>query len=198
MPAPLYSAEDFTRALQALLPRGRVWPREEDTEQTTTLKGLAPSCERLNARANNLLIDGFPASTLELLPEWEATLGLPDPCAGEAATLQQRRNQVVARFIAGGGQSIPYFIDFAADLGYSITITQYAPFRAGHSHAGDPCGSEDWFFTWAVNAPLNTITYFRAGQSTAGEPLASWGNDVLECELNAIKPAHTILQFHYS
>jgi uncharacterized protein YmfQ (DUF2313 family) len=50
------------------------------------LSGFTPAFERLTARANNLLIDAFPGSTYELLPEWEATLGLPDPCAGEAPT----------------------------------------------------------------------------------------------------------------
>lgn len=49
-----------------------------------------------------------------------------------------------------------------------------------------------------INAPKNTVTRFAAGVSAAGEPLATWGNAVLECELQALTPAHTVLQFHYA
>jgi uncharacterized protein YmfQ (DUF2313 family) len=197
MPAPLYSANDFTRALQAKLPRGRVWPRDEDSEQTGTLKGLAPSCARFNARANDLLVDAFPASTLELLPEWEKTLGLPDPCVGPSPTIEQRRAQVVARFIADGGQSVAYFISVAAALGYTIAITQFAPFRFG-SRFGQPLCGDVWANVWQVNAPNFTIEFFQFGVSGFGEPFAFWGNSVLQCELQRLSPAHTKLLFSYS
>jgi uncharacterized protein YmfQ (DUF2313 family) len=197
MLAPNLTADDFAHALQALLPRGRVWPREPDAVQSATARGLSGVYAWQTARSNNLLIDAFPASTTELLPEWEETLGLPDPCTGANPSMQQRRAQVVARLTSSGGQSAQFFIDFAAALGYTITVTNFAPFRAGQSSAGQALGDEDWFFTWSVDAPENTVTHFAAGQSAAGDPLATWGNEVLECELEALKPAHTILQFRY-
>jgi hypothetical protein len=33
--------------------------------------------------------------------------------------------------------------------------------------------------------------------SAVGEALRTWGNDLLECKMNQIKPAHTILIFGY-
>jgi uncharacterized protein YmfQ (DUF2313 family) len=196
--APTLTAADFLRAFQALLPRGRVWPRDQDAVQTKTFAGLAPSYERNYNRAVYLLTDAFPAAATELLPEWELTLGLPDPCAGTSPTIQQRRNQVVARFANGGGQSIPYFINFAAQLGYTITITQFAPARVGQSRVGQPLCGTDWAFAWQVNAPLNTVYKSRVGTARAGDPLVAWGNAVLECELRAIMPAHTIPIFAYA
>jgi len=168
-----------------------VWPRAQDAIQTKVLNGLAPSYERQTARANYLLIDAFPATATELLPEWEESLGLPDPCAGSAPTLQQRRSQVVARFANSGGQSIKFYVDFAESLGFDITVSQFTPFRVGQNRAGDSVGSIAWAYAWRVNAPAVTISYFRAGQSAAGEPLAAWGNAVLACEMRSIKPAHT-------
>ncbi|MBW9336188.1 DUF2313 domain-containing protein [Herbaspirillum sp. RU 5E] len=197
MRIPTYTKQDFLNALQGLLPSGLVWPREQGSVLADTLSGLAPTFVRHAARAANLLIDANPATTVELLPEWEATLGLPDPCAGGSPTLQQRRQQVVARFANSGGQSIPYFINFAFDLGYTVQTKEFAPFRCGQSCAGDPVGGEEWSYTWAVIAPVVSPVYFRTGQSTAGEPLAAWQNTVLECELKRIKPAHTLLQFIY-
>lgn len=197
MAAPNYSAADFLRAFQALMPRGRVWPREPDAVMTQVMSGLVQSYARVTARSNELLVDAFPATSIELLPEWEATLGLPDPCAGESPTLQARQRQVVARLTNSGGQSSQYFIGYAKNLGYTVTVTEFTPFRAGQQRAGSPCGNQDWAFTWQINSALNTVTSFRAGQSGAGEPLAAWGNAVLQCELSEIKPAHTYLNFAY-
>jgi len=197
MSVPNYSASDFASALSALMPRGLAWPRDPGSVMGKAIAALAPLWSRHVAANNYLLVDAFPATAVELLPEWEAALGLPDPCAGESPSLEQRQAHVVARLTNSGGQSIPYFIAYAQTLGYTVTTTEFAPFRAGQSRAGDPTGTQDWFFTWRINAPLNTITYFRAGLSGADQPLASWGNAVLECELMAIKPAHTYLNFGF-
>ncbi|ABE29933.1 hypothetical protein DR64_726 [Paraburkholderia xenovorans LB400] len=197
MLAPNLTADDFLLALQALMPRGRVWPRDADAVQTKTLSGCAPTYVRLTNRANELLVDGFPATAYELLPEWESSLGLPDPCAGAAPTIPQRQAQVVARFANSGGQSLAYFIEYAASLGYTVTIEQYIQARAGLLKAGDPCCGYDWNFAWKITAPFQSFTYAVAGAMGAGDPLVAWGNDVLECELRAIKPAHTIPIFAY-
>jgi len=193
MSAPVFATQDYAHALQALMPPGRVWPRDTDSLQAKVLASFAPSFQRSGQAGLDLLVNAFPATALDLLPEWEATLGLPDPCAGESPTLQGRRQQVVARLAGSGGQSIPFFVAYAKLLGYAATVKQYAPFRCGQSHAGDPLAGQDWAFTWAVDIPLQSITYFRAGVSACGDALENWGNDVLECELQAIKPAQSIL-----
>ncbi|MBB2981738.1 YmfQ family protein [Paraburkholderia tropica] len=196
MLAPNYSAADYLRALLAHLPRGRVWPRDSEATQVGVLGTYTPIFERLNARANNLLVDAFPSSTYELLPEWESTLGLPDPCAGEAPTTEQRVAQVVARFTATGGQSIAYYTAVAKAIGYEITVTQFVPAQFGMAF-GKPFGGDDWAFSWQVNAPTFSINYLSFGGSF-GTPFATWGNNVLQCELERIMPAHTILNFSYS
>jgi uncharacterized protein YmfQ (DUF2313 family) len=198
MLAPNLLTPDFVRAFQALMPRGPIWNRGlASGAQLGTITGLMGCYEVQTARSNNLLIDCFPGTTYELLPEWEKTLGLPDPCSGTPPSTQARRAQVVARLTNSGGQSAAYYIAYAEALGYTVTVTNYAPFRTGQSRTGQQLGNQDWFFTWSINAPLATVTYFATGQSVTSDPLASWGNNVLECEMNALKPAHTILQFHY-
>ncbi|CAB3742479.1 hypothetical protein LMG24238_06888 [Paraburkholderia sediminicola] len=196
MAAPDYSAADYLQALQTHLPRGRVWPRDPDAIQTAVLSGFTPCFAALTTRANYLLVDAFPPSTFELLPEWESTLGLPDPCAGEAPTTQQRVAQVVARLTATGGQSIAYFTAVAAALGYAITITQFVPSRFGKNF-GTLFGGTAWAFAWQVNAPTFTIAGLQFGGSF-GTPFASWGNNVLQCELQRFAPAHTTVLFSYS
>ena len=195
--APNLQALDFVAALQACMPRGRVWPKDQDAIQTQALSGLAIPFATHSARSSNLLIDAFPASAEELLPQWEATLGLPDPCAGEAPTIQLRQAQVVARFTAKGGQSAAYFVSLAASLGYDITITQFAPFRFGQNTFGSPLYGVAWAFAWQVNAPTFSLKKFEFGVDTFGEPFAYWNNNVLQCELQRYAPAHTYLLFNY-
>ncbi|MDE2104744.1 MAG: DUF2313 domain-containing protein [Patescibacteria group bacterium] len=197
MTAPIYSNAEFAAALQALLPRGRAWPREAEAVQAQTVAALAPSPRRVTDAARALLVDAFPPSTEELLPEWEESLGLPDPCAGESPDVPTRRAQVVARLAAFGGQSIAYFVALAKAIGYDITITQFTPFRFGDTF-GSALNGIDWIFAWQVNAPQFTVTYFELGSSVFGEPFASWGNNVLQCEINRLAPAHTIVLFSYS
>lgn len=200
MGIPAWTTQDFAGAFARLLPRGRAWPAREDPRgvQAQAIAPLMGTYARLAARDAYLLTDAFPATTDELLPEWELSLGLPDPCAGPSPTLQQRQAQVVARLTGRGGQSVPYYTRFAAALGFTITVTQYAPFRAGRSRSGQPACGRAWANAWTVSAPQLTATRFRAGRSASGEAIAVYATGAtLRCELNRIKPAHTILQFKF-
>jgi uncharacterized protein YmfQ (DUF2313 family) len=194
---PAWTSADLLSAFQQLLPRGKAWPRDPTSVQAQTLATLMPTFQRLTARGAFLLSDAFPSTTDELLPEWEASLGLPDPCAGESPTIALRQAQVLARFTAGGGQSIAYFTAFAATLGYDITIEQFAPSRFGRTF-GSSFGGTAWAFAWQVNAPQFTVATFNFGTGYFGDPFASWGNTVLQCELQRLAPAHTTILFNYS
>jgi uncharacterized protein YmfQ (DUF2313 family) len=111
-----------------------------------------------------------------MLPEWEQTLGLPDPITGPGSTIDQRRAEVVARLVGAGGQSRERFIEFAASLGFTITIGNYSPLRIGHFNAGDEARSAAWLDVWAVHVTANT---------------GNLSNDDLKAELDAIRPAET-------
>lgn len=190
--------DDYIEQLSSLLPPGLAIRRETDTDVYKLLTALAEELARVDGRGDDLLRESDPRTTLEMLTDWETQVGLPDPCLdGVEQTVQERRNAVVARLTGRGGQSRQFFIDLAASLGYTVTITEFRPFRAGISTAGDALTNGDWIFAWRVNAPETTITPFRAGQSTAGEPLRAWGNERLECAIERVSPAHTILQFAY-
>ncbi|MDR3513791.1 MAG: DUF2313 domain-containing protein [Caulobacteraceae bacterium] len=181
-----FAVADYAQALKALMPRGRVWPRDPDSIQSLVLTAFAAAFNRSDITALALLIDAFPSTAVALLPEWEATLGLPDPCCGPATTIQGRQQQVLARFLGGGGQSVPYFITLAATLGFTVTIQEFT-------------GTTALANTWQVTVPGTGITFFRAGVSAAGEPLETVVTDsqVLQCVFNRLKPAHTILIWNF-
>ena len=84
----------FAGLLTNLQPTGDAWPTDSDAVQQQAFAALATTFAALNSRANYLVKDAFPATALELLPQWEASLGLPDPCTPLATTIQQRQAAV--------------------------------------------------------------------------------------------------------
>ncbi len=195
----LRTADQYREQLQALLPTGPAWDPELTPEVDTILGGVAAELARLDGRMLDLVGEMDPATTTEMLADWERVAGLPDKCAGTLeSTVQGRRNALLAKLTATGGQSKAYFIAIAAALGYEITIEEFRPFRAGRSVAGDVLTNSDWVFTWRVRAPEVTVIPFRAGQSAAGEQLRAWGNDTLTCKIRQLAPAHTVVLFAYA
>lgn len=189
----------YLAGLQALLPRGWAWPRREDSNLAKLVAAIADGFARLHRGITRLLVtEADPRSTLELLPEWERMLGLPDECIGIPETLQERRLLVTTRYTATGGQSRAYFIELASSLGYSVTIEEGKVFRLGLSRLGaDRLNHPGWAYAWTVHAPTVTVIPFRLGQSTLGERLKTFGNARLECSIRRAAPAHTIVHFAY-
>lgn len=193
-----YSVNEYTAAIQSLMPGGLVWPKISGGVQTSTLRALAQSYQRSDEDARDLLDAAFPSTATAMLPEWEATLGLPDLCAiGEIDSIIQRQRAVISKLFGIGGQSVAYFIRVAEALGYTISITQYRQACAGMSVCGDSLNGEEWPFAWLITAPETTINYAQSGLTYCGDPLRSWGNKQLECRLTVLNPSHTILKFGY-
>jgi uncharacterized protein YmfQ (DUF2313 family) len=195
------SAADYADVLRKLLPRGRVWTREDEGTQAAVLDALAVTSESIDSEALTLIAAGFPATGDQLLPEWDATLGLPDPCFGPFANDDENRQQVVAKLISTGGQSIPYFESLALSLGYEIVITEYTAHTV-ISPVTMPIFGMDWPFTWEVEIIGTPGVLWHTVDGPVEEPLSFLGTtpteQVLECLLRRYAPAHTVLIFQYS
>lgn len=194
-----FSKDEYTSALQSLMPVGLVWPRETDSVQAQVLAAMATEFASSDTDALSLLKGAFPSTATIMLSEWESTLGLPDDCAiGESDSIALRQKAVITKLTATGGQSVAYFIAQAKALGYAVTIQQFRQARAGMSAAGAALNGDDWPFVMQVTAPETTITYAQAGANYAGDPLRSWGNKLLECRLTSLAPSHIIIKFVYT
>lgn len=179
-----------------LLPSGEGWPSYQDSNLYKTVNLFVPALQRAYNFATYALTDTFPTTAKDSIPDWQSSVGLPDPLCPPLTAAQQRQ-QMIARVENIGGQSPEYFIQFAAKIGYTITITEVACPRAGLSRAGQ---SASWGlpgdFIWIVNVAGATLSFFRTGLNRTGDPLST-GTDIrwLEYELQRIKPAHTFLMF---
>lgn len=193
------SADEYFAQLQALLPQGPAWPREDDLVLTKQLRAWAEELALIDERVEALINEADPRTTNELLVDWERVAGLPDPCLTVAQGYQQRINALVSKLTTLGGQSIAYFVALATALGYeNTTIEEYKTFDCGRSACGDALWSESARFIWKMNLQSDgSITYFSCGESACGDALREWSDEVFECRINAFKPAHTTVIFAY-
>jgi len=192
------NSEEYKRALLKLFPNGIAWQFEDNRNVPKLIGAWADEFEIVDGSVQSFLNEFFPDTTTAFLPDWERVAGLPDPCSGLASTIALRRKDLIARITAVGGQSRQYFIDLAAAAGYTITITEFFPFRVNINAVGDPLTGENWRFAWQVNGVDNEVDYFQVGENAVGDPLATWGEGRLECLMRRLKPAHTIVIFNYS
>jgi uncharacterized protein YmfQ (DUF2313 family) len=193
------SDADYLNQLQDLLPPGPAWAREGDTPLNRLFGALSQELARLDGRAWQLLEEADPRTTAELFIDWERVAGLPDACAqafGGDQTFAQRRAALLGRLTTIGGQSPAYFIGLAAALGYAITITEFHEHTVEDDVEHGLYGAA-WNFAWQVNSALNTITDITV-ESTVEDPIAAWGNALLECVINRLKPAQTTALFSYT
>lgn len=200
-PAPAY-----LEALQALLPLGPAWPRDPEAMLSRLLGGIADGMARVDGRALALLDESDPYTALELLPDWERVVGLPDSCNPVSGTIRDRQLSIVRKLAGEGGQSRAFFIRLAALLGLEIEIDEFRPFAAG-AGAGEELCDDAWRFAWVVvvlppsasgnDADLLRFTVFSVGESSAGDRLRSFGAAHLECVIARAAPGHTVVLFSY-
>lgn len=204
-------ADDFAEAFAALLPTGLAWSRDPDDVLMKLIAGLSGIWGYVDSRSADLLErESDPRVTLELLADWERNWGLPDECVAEPLTIADRQTALITKMTMLGAQSRAFFIGLAAALGYTVTITEYAPWMFGISEFGmtdDGTGYPRWEigppemrFYWTVHVGAVRLTWWRFGSAELGvDPhlRIALATD-LECVIRRNKPAHTEVLFDYS
>jgi uncharacterized protein YmfQ (DUF2313 family) len=197
VPPQMFGDEDYRQAMLNLLPRGPIWRTDAASTLSNVLLALAPTYTRSTAAAAQLLVDTNPDTTVNLLTEWEESLGLPDSCSAPNPTLVQRQAAVRAKFAFRGSMSLAYFINLATELGYTITIDEFSPFVVGDTVGMNLLGPQ-WAFVWQINAPSVTMSYFTTGANAAGDALSRNNAGELVCRITRDAPAETEVFFVFS
>jgi uncharacterized protein YmfQ (DUF2313 family) len=184
------TADDFHAMLMDLLPVGPAWPREPGTVLSNFWYVPADVYTAVQANDCRLLDESYPCGAVDLLPEWAATVGLPDECtlAYWPVPIDQQQLLVCAKLAARGGQSRAYFIALAKAYGFTVTITEHRPWRLGLDQLCPPQTAPNSIpqigaceFWWEVNV----------------ESVGPFDPSVLECVIRRAAPAHTTVTFNY-
>lgn len=117
-----HSVTEWLTALQQVMPRGKAWPRDNDADLNRFLRALAARLTRIEYDASRLHVEMRPETTLQLLPEWEQYLALPE-CGIAATTTEARRRAVVEKYRRKGGLATWQIEAAAAALGFTIKVT---------------------------------------------------------------------------
>lgn len=175
---PAHDAADYARQAQQLLPPGPAWPRDSEALLTALLEALGEEYALAEASARSLMDEADPRTTSQMLPEWEDAFGLPDECSDPGAD-EERRLNLVARYLGARNASRPSIEKLAGALGYSVEIVARRPFTCESACDDSLLGELDRFH-WTVKT-------------------ASGANDqILRCAIERLAPSHTLVTFEFN
>lgn len=118
--------DEAASQLAAHLPDGRAWHAKnlDGTVIRAAVSACAAEFREIQLSIEKMAQEFDINLTEELLPDWEKSCGLPDPCLGQLESLIDRRNAVILRL-----RKIPFvdkqdYEQLAFDLtGLSVTVT---------------------------------------------------------------------------
>ena len=158
------------------------------TRQAAERQAEAAIFDGVQTQSAQVLAAAYAPTAGGDIARWERLLGINPPQPGNCA---RRVADVLAK--------LNETIRLAAAAGYTITISEPQPFRAGVNRAGDRLAREDIMWVWWVDvaSQSQTVWRFRAGSGTAGSRLSQYSDAVIESLFNRLKPAHTAIRFTY-
>jgi len=183
------------------LPSGPAWEAKARPESNfyKILKGMVKEFSRIEAQIQGIADEHDIDQTLELLNEWETSVGIPDECFSTEVSLAQRRDNIILKLGAlNGVASENDFINIANILGFDIEIT-----------AGSELASLfPLSFPLPLFADLNEARFTMRVQVNNLLPpgifpipfpvaITSESVNILECVFNLLKPAVSKINFIY-
>ena len=191
--------EGTAQQLADSIPQGRAWGSKnvDDSNCRKLINSLAVVYNRVQQQIE-LLSDEFDIlQTLELLPEWEESVGLPSECLGESETIQQRREAVVQRIKKDPIVTLSDFQNFLDGLfpGLGLKVIPGYEFYTFEYEFEIPfLGAIDEKFILVVTVPVS-----EGGFEYEFEIEFEGGPDTvqLECILRKITPANVIILIEF-
>lgn len=188
--------ENWVEILQKLLPQGDAIPRDPDAIFTQLLRAYALSFNRIEAAVAEVLREIDPQTTLKLLPEFEAMLGLPSICmAWESQAIDQRRAAVVAQLTQHIGQRPADYVAIAAAFGVVCTVEEFKPWTPDGA-CDSPIYGPDWWFALRLSI-INVELGFFSAVSACDDALSWGGVRAFECAARHHQQPEMYLIFDY-
>lgn len=197
-----------------LLPPGRLWSPKDQPVFDKLLESSVQEFCRVDDRRQQMILEIDPTKTFESLDQWENVMGIPDECTPDGQSTAARRTQIVQKLTNIGGLSKTFYEFIAAQLGFPTTVVKnWTNFTAGSlagdpltnyfnrhfvagSLAGTPLSEIGWRYYFNVEMPASATTHFVAG-SVAGTAIRTFTNELVECTMRKLKPAHSGVTFSF-
>lgn len=184
-------------ALADYLPDGPLFEAKNigDSNFRKLLLGFAGELFTAEGYLKTLEEEYNPLNTTLFIEEWERAVGIPDQCFVVADTVDERRTNVLTKLSALGVQTEQDFVDLAALLGITVTVSQL---------------SDEILPPYSVPFTPYSSTYARYVIIVTGIDITSAfppydvpfsleaGKTLLECLFNKVKPDNCKVIFRNS
>jgi uncharacterized protein YmfQ (DUF2313 family) len=134
-------------------------------------------------------------NTIDLIEEWEKMVGIPNSCVPIARTLEERRNNVLSKFITQECTTKSQFELIAKTLGFDINV------MAGADLTRFPLKFPIMFASSEVSPFLIIVNlsdkYKKTFPFDFPVPFQASAPDILSCFFERLKPAHTKIIYRY-
>lgn len=191
--------EEHARILANHMPSGYAWDNKHLPDSTLGKFILALSVEfyELEVLLGNFTVEMDVNQTSQLLPEWEKSVGIPDPCFGRAEDLTERRRDVLYKLNNYlGVQTLQDFLRILDIFGVAGTIAN------GNASGVFPLKFPIRFFGSKEEATHTIIVDFNQKREVFELPyplpFTSSVNDVIICVLRSLRPANVQIIFTFS
>jgi uncharacterized protein YmfQ (DUF2313 family) len=189
-----HAVEQWHEVLLQQMPRGRAWPRDPESNTSKYVRGFAKRLADCEVSAGQLYLEMRPETAVQLLPDWEEYLGLPE-CAVPNQTFESRRAAVVEKYHRKGGLQTWQIEALALALGFTVEVREHFP-----HHVLRPVTYPIWPNRWRY--ALEVVVFgFPDGRfrvtDTVITPLKTQTALLLECTLSRYKLGGFTYEFVY-
>lgn len=172
-----------------------------NTKFGALFSAMASEVYRFQDRWYDLYKESIPGLSEELLGDWERVAGLPDSCTiNDTRTVEERQCAVHSKLFANHSKGLTrqFYIDYAATLGFTITIDELtssadpnilAPVGVDVNDIGMRLGANDGARFVKKGNQAYVVFTIQSGP-TDPDQIA-----YLQCTMDKIKPAHVIINW---
>ncbi len=198
MPIEAHSKELHATALADYMPDGPLFEAKNisDSNFRKLLLGFSGELFTAEGYLKTFEQEYNPLNTVLFIEEWERAVGIPDDCFIVASTIDERRQNILTKLAALGIQTEQDFIDLAALLGITVTISQPSE--------GDLLPPYDIPYTLASFPGARFVIVVTGVDLVSGFPPYSIpldlesGETILECLFNKVRPDNCSVIFKNS
>lgn len=179
------SAEDYAHQLKQLLPPGKLFSINDDSNLNVLLMAWGVEFLRAHNLISSFMSEIDLTATTYFLDDFERLVDLPFDCYDAPVATQSRRDAILNVLTWPGSNSVQELTDYCSQLGFPTAYVAN--------------GDINEFFVYVPDVIPDIMTVGDTAATAVGTYMRTYGAEKkLECEMLAIRPAHTVMYFIYS
>jgi uncharacterized protein YmfQ (DUF2313 family) len=194
-----FTVSEYQSALKSLLPQGPAWEDELSDLMVAVIDLASREFQRIDHDISLLIDESDPRTASVTISDWFKEWGIPNDCLKSLAnTSVEQWRQLLVTKITTLGLTYTELLSIIAEITgiSSVSASRVKPFTAA-SRVNERLYGPKWdHAVLIISASGTTIKYFTAN-SRADERLAKWGNELFECLVKSVTPAHKVIVFQY-